>query len=58
MACAATNVESTPREDHAQYIQNWLKALKDDKTFIFSAASHAQRAIDFLYSHQSQQEAA
>jgi antirestriction protein ArdC len=37
-----------PREDHAAYIASWLKALKNDKRAIFSAASHAQRAADFL----------
>jgi antirestriction protein ArdC len=49
-----------PREDHASYIANWLKVLKDDKRAIFSAAAHAQRAADFLHGLQpgAQQEAA
>jgi antirestriction protein ArdC len=38
-----------PREDHAAYIGHWLNALKNDKRAIFTAASHAQRAADFLY---------
>ena len=50
MACAVTGVEALPRSDHAKYIACWLKALKDDKKFIFSAASHAQKAVDFLQS--------
>ena len=37
-----------PRADHAAYIESWLKVLKQDKRAIFSAASHAQRATDFL----------
>jgi len=37
-----------PREDHAAYIGNWLNVLKNDKRAIFTAASHAQRAADFL----------
>ena len=37
-----------PREDHAAYIGSWLKVLKNDKRAIFTAASHAQRAADFL----------
>ena len=36
------------REDHAAYIGNWLTVLKNDKRAIFTAASHAQRAADFL----------
>ena len=52
MFCASTGVTSSPREDHARYINNWLKALKSDKRFIFSAASQAQKAVDFLFSQQ------
>lgn len=39
-------------EDHAAYIGSWLKVLKDDKRFIFTAAGHAQRAVDLLESYQ------
>jgi antirestriction protein ArdC len=38
--------------DHAAYIGNWLKVLKDDKRAIFSAAAHAQKAAEFLHSLQ------
>ena len=34
------------------YIASWLKALKNDKRFIFQAASHAQRAVDYLHGCQ------
>ena len=37
-----------PRDDHAAYIGSWLKALKNNKRAIFTAASHAQRAADYL----------
>ena len=43
------------REDHAAYIATWLTVLKNDKRFIFTAASHAQRAADFLHGLQPQQ---
>ena len=46
--CAALEITPEPREDHAAYIATWLKALKNDKKMIFVAASHAQRAADFL----------
>ncbi|WP_259015516.1 ArdC family protein [Emticicia fluvialis] len=45
--------EPMPEENHAAYIQNWLKALQDDKRLIFSAASHAQKAIEFLHGFQT-----
>jgi antirestriction protein ArdC len=43
----------TPRDEHAAYIANWLKVLKDDKRAIFTAAAHAQRAADYLHGLQS-----
>lgn len=49
MSCASTGVTALPRADHAKYIACWLKALQDDKKFIFSASSHAQKAVDYLY---------
>ena len=41
-----------PREDHASYIASWLDVLKKDKKAVFIAASHAQRAVDFLHARQ------
>ena len=46
--CADLCLTPEPREDHAAYIGTWLKALKNDKRAIFSAAGHAQRAVDYL----------
>ncbi len=50
-AFLSADLDLTPevRDDHAAYIENWLKVLKDDKRAIFTAASHAQRAADFLH---------
>ena len=50
-AFLSADLDLTPeiREDHASYIASWIKVLKDDKRAIFSAASHAQRAADFLH---------
>ena len=50
--CADLELELTPRDDHAAYIDSWLSVLKDDKRFIFTAAAHAQRAADFLHGLQ------
>lgn len=46
--CAQTGVAAEPRQDHALYLRNWLKALKDDKRYFFKAASAAQKAADFV----------
>ncbi len=53
--CADLALTPEPREDHAAYIQSWLKVLKEDKRAIFSAVAHAQRAADFLHGFQQQQ---
>ena len=42
--CAHLGLSTEPREDHAQYINSWLKVLKADKRAIFTAASKAQQA--------------
>lgn len=46
--CARLGISSSPREDHAQYLGNWLSVLKGDKRAIFTAAAKAQAAIDFV----------
>lgn len=45
-----------PRPDHAAYIGSWLKALKDDPRAIFTAASKAQQAADWMWEQQPQVE--
>jgi antirestriction protein ArdC len=47
--CADLAITPEVRECHAGYIADWLKVLKDDKRAIFSAASLASRAVDFLH---------
>jgi len=46
--CAYLGLSTEPRPDHAQYIQSWLRVLKADKRAIFTAASKAQQACDWL----------
>ena len=55
--CADLAITPDVRDDHAAYIQSWLKVLKEDKRLVFSAASHAQRATDYLHSLQPVQAA-
>jgi len=53
--CADLEITPEVREDHAAYIATWLKALRDDKRLIFTAAAHAQRATDYLHGQQPKQ---
>lgn len=46
--CADLGVALEDRADHASYLASWLKVLKNDKRAIFTAAAHAQRAVEFL----------
>jgi len=46
--CAHCGVEAEPRLDHAQYIDGWLTVLKNDKKAIFSAASAASKATQYI----------
>lgn len=50
--CADLDLALEPRADHASYIANWPQVLKNDNRAIFTAASHAQRAVDFLHGLQ------
>jgi antirestriction protein ArdC len=46
--CAHLGLSTEPREDHAQYLASWLKVLKADSRAIFTAASKAQHATDWM----------
>ena len=50
--CADLGITPETREDHAAYISSWLDALHQDKRFVFTAAAHAQRAVEHLHSYQ------
>ncbi len=41
-------VTAEPGEDHAHYLKNWSGVLKADNRAIFTAASQAQKAADYL----------
>jgi antirestriction protein ArdC len=51
---AHLELELTPRVDHAAYIASWLKVLKADKRAIFTAASKAQQAADYIVRESGQ----
>jgi antirestriction protein ArdC len=47
--CADLYIPTSRRDDHASYIQSWLSLLGSDSRAIFTAASHAQRAADYMH---------
>ncbi|MBF5090111.1 DUF1738 domain-containing protein [Novosphingobium sp. NBM11] len=49
---ADLGIAHDPRPDHAAYIASWLRVLKDDSRAIFTAASKAQAAADWMHARQ------
>lgn len=47
--CSHLGVTPEPRLDHAQYLENWLQALKNDKRLIFKASAQADKAVKYLF---------
>ena len=50
---ADLGIANTPRAEHAAYIASWVKVLKNDPRAIFTAASNAQAAADWMHAQQS-----
>lgn len=53
---ADLGVAHHPRPDHAAYVASWLRLLKDDPRAIFTAASKAQQAADWMHAQQPRTE--
>jgi antirestriction protein ArdC len=48
--CADFGIANQPRPDHAAYLSHWLEILRQEKRALFTAASKAQAAADWLHS--------
>jgi antirestriction protein ArdC len=53
--CGDLGLVPEPRLDHAQYIKHWLTVMKSDKKAVFTAASKASEASNWLMSLSSSQ---
>src|SRR3546814_20709823 len=53
---ADLGIAHEPRPDHAAYIASWLQLLKDEPRAIFTAASKAQAAADWMHTRQPRSE--
>lgn len=56
LVLADLGIAHHPRADHAAYVASWLKVLKDDPKAIFTAASKAQQAADWMHAQQPHDE--
>lgn len=52
--CADLQITPEVREDHAAYIQSWITVLQNNRKAVFTAASYASKAVDYLHSLQPQ----
>lgn len=41
-------------QNHASYIESWLKSLRNDNMYIFRAAAEASKAAEFLLKNAEQ----
>jgi antirestriction protein ArdC len=62
--CGYCGITPQTLENSAAYIASWLEHLHNDKTLLLRAASHAQRAVDYIlgvaarmHAHQEGQDA-
>ena len=46
--CASLGIAPPDLGQHAAYLEHWVKALREDPKYIFTAASKAQAAADYL----------
>ena len=46
--CSELGITQDIRTDHAQYLAQWLKLMKDDNRAIFTAAAKASEAVAYL----------
>jgi hypothetical protein len=46
--CSAFRITNEPRPDHAAYVSSWIDILNRDTKAVFTAASKAQEAVEYL----------
>lgn len=51
--CADLRISDTPRPDHASYLANWVEALRAHPRILMQAASHAEKAAEYLHGLQA-----
>jgi antirestriction protein ArdC len=56
MLCGIAGIEQKTLENSASYLKTWIARLKSDSRLLVSAASHAQKAADFIQGKAMEQE--
>ncbi len=50
--CGFTGIENKTIDNSAAYVQGWIKAIKEDKKIVITAAAAAQKAADYILNKQ------
>ncbi|MBN2382550.1 hypothetical protein JXQ70_06675 [bacterium] len=50
--CALTGIEAGTFDNSAAYVAGWLQKLSNDRSLIISAASAAQKSVDYILNIQ------
>ena len=50
--CGFTGIENKTIDNSAAYVQGWIKAIKEDKKIVITAAAAAQKAADYILNNQ------
>lgn len=48
MLCGVAKIDNSTIDNSAAYVQSWLRALKNDKRLVVTAAAQAQKAADYI----------
>ena len=51
--CGITDIQQETIQNNVSYIKSWIRTFKDDPKVLVLAAAQAQRAVDYILSHQS-----
>ena len=51
--CGQAGIETQTADNSASYIASWLRALKNDKKLVVTAAAQAQKAADYILAKNS-----
>jgi antirestriction protein ArdC len=52
--CSAFRITNEPRPDHAAYVSSWIDIMNRDSKAVFTAASRAQEAVEYLMATASE----
>ena len=54
--CSHSRILASEIDNSAAYIDGWLQKLRNDKQFIVTATTHAQKAVEYILNRKSESE--